>query len=98
MGRTNVTGQLTAYLADTTLLADFLSETELAIIVQVVGTLAANSPAITIHLPRIKLGGASVNIAGEGGQMITAPFQALKYVGSAPGIPVTTIRWHDTEA
>ncbi len=98
LGRANVTGQLSAYLADTTILAGFLAETEFTLLLVVANTSAAASSAISIYLPRIKLTSADVGTQGEGGQMITSNFQALRYVGAAPGRNLTTIRIHDTDA
>ena len=48
--------------------------------------------ALTFFLPRIKLGGASVDTSGEAGQIITMPFTALK----ASTGDATTIRITDT--
>lgn len=97
LGRADVSGSLTAYLTDTTLFNDFLNETELELLVYLTCTTAANSPANVIYLPRIKLGGADLALQGEAGQMITAPFQALRYIGTTAGKPNTTIRIVDTE-
>lgn len=98
LGRANVTGQVTAFLEDTTILDYFTEETELQILLHLDGDSSPNCPAIGILLPRIKLGTANVAITGEAGQIITSAFQALKYVGSAAGVPGTTIRIVDTEA
>lgn len=98
LGEADVTGQLTAYLTDSSLFAAFAAETELQLILQLTTTSAANSPAVTMFLPRIKLTSSDLALQGESGQIITAPFQALRYVGSAAGVPNTTIRICDTEA
>jgi hypothetical protein len=98
LGTAVVTGQMTAYLADVTLLNDFLNESEVAIAVMVQSNTAANSPAISFYLPRVKFSGAAVNLTGEAGQIITMPFQALLYQGAAAGVPLTTIRIADTSA
>jgi hypothetical protein len=45
---------------------------------------------MSFSLPRVKLGGA-IATTGEQGQMITIPYQALKYEDTA-GIPQTTCR------
>ena len=97
LSRANVTGSISAYLQDTTLFGDFLNETELELMVQLNATSAANSPVNVIYLPRIKLGGADLSLTGESGQTITAPFQALRYIGATPGKANTTIRICDTE-
>lgn len=98
LGRANVTGSLTAFLSDSTFLDAFADETEIALLAQVTTTSAAASPAITVYLPRVKLGSADVAMQGEAGQLVTSSFQALRYNGSAAGVDTTTIRWHDTEA
>ncbi len=97
LGRNNLTGQITAYLEDTTFIDGFLDETEFELLLQLDTTSDEATPTITLYLPRIKLGGADVALTGEAGQVITANFQALKYVGSTPGKPNTTIRIVDTE-
>jgi hypothetical protein len=85
LSRANVTGSISAYLQDTTLFGEFLHETELELMVQLSATSAANSPVNVIYLPRIKLGGADLALTGESGQTITAPFQALRYIGATAG-------------
>ena len=97
LGRNVLTGQLTAYLADTTLIDGFNDETEFELLLRLDTNTAADTPTITLYLPRIKLGSADVALSGEAGQVITANFQGLKYVGSTPGKPNTTIRIVDTE-
>jgi hypothetical protein len=96
LGRADLTGTLTAYFQDATLVNDFLNETESTLILTVDDSSAFGADVISLTLPRIKLGGASINITGEGGQMLTAPFQALLYEGTAAGMPNTTIRINDT--
>lgn len=98
LGTSAVSGQLTAYIEDATFLTLFANETEFAILLELTTTSAVNTDAITVYLPRVKLSSAGVNLAGEGGQMIQADFQALRYVGTGPGIPTTTIRIVDTTA
>ncbi len=97
LGTANVTGQITAFLQDSTIIDAFNDETELSLLVYLTATSAADTPAMSILLPRIKLGDANVNLSGQSGQVITAPYQALKYVGATAGLPGTTIRIVDTE-
>jgi hypothetical protein len=52
---------------------------------------------MSFYLPRVKLGGADLATTGEQGQMITIPYQALKYEGTAAGIPQTTMQIWDSE-
>jgi hypothetical protein len=99
-GRNNITGQLTAFFQDVTLINDFLNESEIELLVYLTTTSAAGSPAMSFYLPRIKLGGADLQTTGEGGQMITIPFQALKYettATTASGIENTTMQIWDSE-
>lgn len=98
LGRANVTGQLTAFLQDSTLISDFTDETEIAVLLYLTSSSDDNSAAMSFYLPRIKFGDADVATSGEGGQAITLPFQALKADGSTAGDEATTIRIVDTEA
>ncbi len=100
LGRANVTGQFTAMLQDSTFINYFKNETEISILVFLTTTSAIDSPAMSIYLPRIKMGDASVGLTGEGAQLITAPYQALKStaVEATTGIPATTIRFTDSLA
>lgn len=96
LGTASVSGQMTVYLTDLTLLNMFLNETEASVAVMVQSTSALDSPAVSILLPRIKYSGATINLSGEAGQIMTMPFQALLYQGAAAGVPATTIRIADT--
>jgi hypothetical protein len=98
LGSAKVTGQMTALLDGSTLISDFVNESEIDILAYLTTTSAVNSPANTIYLPRVKLGDAPVGVTGEGGQIITMPFTALLYGGTTPGVPATTIRVCDSEA
>jgi hypothetical protein len=98
LGRANVTGQMTAFLQDATFLENFKDEDEISVLAYMTTSSAVNSPALSIYLPRLKLGDADVGTTGEGGQQITMPFQALKADGLTAGDDATTIRFVDTEA
>lgn len=98
LGRFRLSGQVTALFDSATLLNNFLNESEVALLVRLDATSAANTDAVSIYLPRIKFGGAAVPATGEGEQTVTLPFQALLYGGSTPGVPASTIRIHDTAA
>jgi hypothetical protein len=98
LGRANVTGQMTAFLQDATFLDYFKDEEEISVLAYLTTSSAAASPAMTIYLPRVKLGDADIATSGEGGQGITMPFQALKADGTNAGDDATTIRIVDTEA
>lgn len=98
LGTANVSGQMTAYLEDLTLMNYFMNEGEFSIAAMLTSTTAVNSPAISFFLPRCKFSGADINLSGEAGQVITLPFQALIYQGAAAGVAATTIRIADTAA
>lgn len=98
LGRANVTGQATAFFQDTTLINDYINESQVSILAYLTTTSAVNAPAISVYLPRVKFGDADVATSGEGGQAITMPFQALKADGTNPGDEATTIRIVDTQA
>lgn len=99
LGRANVTGQMTAFFENPDLIESFVNEDEIELMFYLTTSSASASPAMTIFLPRIKLGGADVQTEGEGGQSITLPFQALLYNGdtATTGIPATTIQICDTQ-
>jgi hypothetical protein len=96
-GRSNVTGQMTAFFEQGGLIDDFINETEIDIIAYLTTASTPGAPSMSFHLPRVKLGGADLATTGEAGQMITLPFQALKYEGSTAGVEQTTIQIWDSE-
>lgn len=100
LGAANVTGNVTAMLQDNTLITDFKNESEVSILAYLTTNSDANSPAATIFLPRIKFGDAPVAVSGQGAQIVTLPFQALKGTATtaSTGIEDTTIQMVDTEA
>ncbi len=98
LGRANVTGQLTAMLEDLTLVNYFVNETEVEVLLWLLASSAAASDALSIYMPRVKFGGASIGMEGEGAQIVTMPFQALKLGTAALGKPATTIQFSDTAA
>jgi hypothetical protein len=96
-GRNVITGQMTAFFQDAVLLNDFKNETEIDVLAYLTTSSTPGAPAMSFYLPRVKLGGADVATTGEQGQMITIPYQALKYEGTAPGVPQTTMQIWDSE-
>ena len=98
LGRANVSGQLTAFLEDLTLIDAFKNESEIEILLYLTASNLAAPDAMTIYLPRNKFGDASVGLEGEAGIPITIPFQSLLYGGAGPGIEQTTIAFSDTAA
>jgi hypothetical protein len=99
-GRSMVSGQMTAYFEDLDLIDDFRNESEIEILAFLTATSADDSPAMTFFLPRVKLGGADLPADGEGAQIITLPYQALKYeavAAASGGIENTTIQIWDSQ-
>jgi hypothetical protein len=95
--KASVSGQITAQLTDGTYFSQFKNETEIDVLTYLTTTSADNTPANTIYLPRIKLTGVANPLTGEAAQIITMPYQALRYIGTAPGIASTTLQFVDTE-
>lgn len=73
IGRSNVTGQMTAYFEDSVLLRKFLDETPSSIEF----ILSDGVRQYTFKLPNIKYTGGQADVAGEGSIMIPMPFQGL---------------------
>jgi hypothetical protein len=98
LGPAVVTGEVSMYFEDLTAYNYFVNETEVELLAQLNASSAAAADAVAVHIPRVKFTGANTDISGEGGQMVTLPFQALRYLGSGIGIEQTTIKLHDTAA
>lgn len=100
LGRANVTGQLTAFFEDLTLLNYFKNETEVELLFYLTASSADAADAMTIYLPKNKFGDAQVGLEGEAGIPITMPFQSLLYSGTeaSTGIAATTIQFCDSAA
>ncbi|MBX3579919.1 MAG: hypothetical protein KF723_22175 [Rhizobiaceae bacterium] len=99
-GRSNISGQMTAFFEDLDLIDDFRNESQIEILAFLTTTNAADAPAMTFFLPRVKLGGSDLPAEGEGAQVITLPFQALRYEAVAAatgGIENTTIQIWDSQ-
>lgn len=95
---TNVSGQITAFFEDLTLVNAFKAETEIELLFYLLTGSTATADAMTVYLPRVKFGNADVGIGTEAGVPITLPFTALKYSGSGAGIDTTVIAFCDTAA
>jgi hypothetical protein len=90
-GRTSVTGTLTAFVEDASLLKSFDGEEELALHVLLAAPGAAAGGFLALHLPRIKFTGGSIRVEGEHGLPITLPFQALGRVDGDARYDAATI-------
>lgn len=97
LGKISVTGTLTALFTDTTFLDAFEDETEVEIILMLTTTTAANSPFVTVTMPRVKLSGANNPLQGEGALSINCPFEALE-PDSTAGIIQSAIAFNDSAA
>lgn len=75
-GRSVVTGTVTAFLEDESLIAAFLNEEEVEIGAILPGSLP-NADFLSFHANRVKLMGAQKQIGPEGGVIATFPVQAL---------------------
>jgi len=98
LGRGLVTGQLQFQLQNLNFSEAFLDEDEISVLLQMTANNDATSPVMVVHLPRIKFGDDDQPLDGEGPMSQGMPFQALKYVGSAAGVPQTTMAIVDTES
>lgn len=74
IGRSNISGQVTAYFENSTLLDKFINETESSIVFELPDG-AGN--LYTVTLPRIKYTGGQPDVDGEGPITLSMPFQAL---------------------
>lgn len=74
IGRSNVSGQVTAYFEDALLLEKFINENESSISFSLPDALGN---ALTFTLPRVKYTGGQPDVSGEGPITLAMPFQAL---------------------
>lgn len=96
--RLNLTGQATIMLEDATFINYFNDETPVTLLAFLTADNTDAADAVSIFLPRIKLGDAATPLQGDAGIVQTCPFQALKGLGVTAGHDATTIRIHDTAA
>jgi len=83
-GRSIVTGELTAFYQDDTLLDAFEDETEVAIVF----TLTDGVATYTFTLPKVKFTGGKPEVGGEREVSITMPFQAIYSSGDATQLKI----------
>lgn len=98
LGRSRVSGSLTAFFEDMTLVNYFKNETEVEVLLYLTASTSDTADAMTVYMPRVKFGGADVSTDGEAGMSVTMPFTALKYATAGTGIEATTLRITDTAA
>lgn len=85
IARSNVSGNITAYFENSTLLDKFINETESAIEFNMPDGAGNN---LKVTLPRIKYTGGQPDVAGEGPITLSMPFQALLDTASGTNIEI----------
>jgi hypothetical protein len=98
LGRSRVSGQLTAFFQDLTMVNYFKNETEVEVLIYLTTSSSDTADFMTFYMPRVKFGGADVDTSGEAGMGITMPFTALKYGTAGTGIDATTLSISDSAA
>ncbi len=88
IGRSKVTGQISAYFEDVSLLNKYINETESSLYFEIED---GTGKEYDFTLPRIKYTGGQPDVKGEGPIVITFPFQALYSSGSATQIQVVRV-------
>jgi len=88
VGQADVTGTLTAYFENSTLLEKFLNETDSSIAVTITD-LAGNSYILT--LPLVKYTDAPTDVSGEGSVTVALPFQALRDATEGTTLKLTKV-------
>lgn len=95
VGKINVTGSLSAYFSDSTLRNYFDDETEVTIVLALTTSEAKDADAMSIVLPRVKLGSASAADT-ELGITQSIDFTALLKDANTSGLVNSTIQIQDT--
>jgi hypothetical protein len=89
VGRSNLTGTLSAYFESLALMNKFLNETESSLELTLEG---ASGGDLTIHIPRLKYSGAANPTTGsEDAVMLNMPFQALRSASEGTNLVITRI-------
>lgn len=94
-GRIRATGNMSVYFTDTTFRDYFDSETPVSIVFTMTQDSTASSNALSITLPKVKLGSFGKS-DGELGLMADVSFQALLNDVTTGGLEGTTIQIQDT--
>lgn len=90
-GRTTVSGTMTAFVEDASLLKSFDAEDELGLHVLLAAPGASATGFLALHLPRIKFTGGSIRVEGQEGLPISLPFQALGRIDGDARFDTATI-------
>lgn len=88
IGRSNCSGQITAYFENSLLLDKFINETESNIVFELPDG-AGNKYIFT--LPRIKYNGGQPDVEGEGPITLNMPFQALLNAATSTNIQIERV-------
>jgi hypothetical protein len=88
IGKSTVTGSITAYFEDTSLIDKFIAETASAIVFTLTDALG-NDYIVT--LPNIKYNSGSPEVSGPGAITVTLDFVALYNAGDASQIKITRV-------
>ena len=86
-GRGRVTGSVTAYFEDASLINKFINETESSL--EFVLSSSVTGDSYTFELPKIKYSGASVPLNNEQSRLVTLPFIGLYNSSDATSLLVT---------
>lgn len=88
IGRSNVSGEITAFFESSALLDKFVNETESSLELQLVDL---DGNGYTITLPRIKYNSGATPVQNEGAISLTIAFQALYHDATATQIQITRV-------
>lgn len=88
-GRTNITGNVSFFLEDKSLISQFIAETEIELVSQLTANMAAPEDFVCFNMQRIKLGGATKTVGAQGGVIVSCPYQAL--LANATGADASTL-------
>lgn len=85
-GRSNLTGSISAYFEDATMLNKFVNETESSIAFVLADT---DGNQYEFLIPRLKYSGGEAPVQGEGAITINMPFQALRATAENTNLQIT---------
>lgn len=81
-GRTVITGNVSAFLNDESLINVFLNESEIDIVAQMDAAMTDPKDFMCVALNRVKFTGSSKTVGPDGGVIVQFPFQALLKTGA----------------
>ncbi len=88
-------GDFTVFLTDGTALSAYDNETELGLLSFLPTSKVPGAPANVFYMPRIKIGSNSESEVNKS-KAVQCSYTAGRYVGTAPGVPSTTLLIADT--